>query len=83
MITTKAHCKECKFSFKESGPEDDGSFVDRVQNVAQLHADDHKHEVEFIRHEHSPKIVTPRAYPPGPGLRADTHSLNPLNDSFV
>lgn len=83
MIETKACCKGCKFTFSEKGEMDDGSFVERVRGVAQLHADDNKHEVELIRHEHSPRILEPREFPPGPGLRENVHAANPLNDSFV
>ena len=83
MIETKATCKECKFSHKERGPADDGSFVERVRGIAQTHSDEKKHEVEFVRHEHCPRVITPREFPPGPGLRENIHAINPLNDSYV
>lgn len=83
MIEAKVCCKECKFNHIESGDLDDGAFVERAQSIAHFHADDTKHEVEFLRHEHSPRVITPREFPPGPGLRENVHALNPLNDSFV
>ena len=83
MIETKACCKECKYVHSAKGPSDDGSFVDQVFDQAQLHADDKNHEVEFLRHEHRPVLLSPREFPPGPGLRPQVEAINPLNDSYV
>ena len=83
MIEAKACCTKCDYVFAQKGEPDDGAFVERVAAVAQNHSDDHKHEVEFLRHEHAPRVVTPRAFPPGPGLRFNPLTENPLNDSYV
>jgi len=83
MIEAKACCKECDYVFAEKGAQDDGAYIERVSEVAQAHADDQKHEVEFRRHEHAPRIINPRAFPPGPGQRFNIHAVNPLNDSYV
>lgn len=71
--------------FSEKGEIDDGLFVDRVFSIAQTHSDVAKHEVEFVRYEHTPRLVTPREFPPPPGLRDTELNLvaNPLNDSYV
>ena len=80
-VSVKAHCSECEYVFSQSGDPDDGSFVETVSRVGQHHADSARHKVEFLRHEHTPKILEPRTNVPyGEEL---PHVANPLHDSYV